>query len=48
MTDPMSEVRRLLREKVELLATGLYGSDDAVIVQIDARVQQLAELASNA
>eukprot|EP00878_Enallax_costatus_P021260 GHUV01022502.1.p1 GENE.GHUV01022502.1~~GHUV01022502.1.p1 ORF type:complete len:531 (+),score=261.65 GHUV01022502.1:951-2543(+) len=41
--DPLMEVRRLLKEKVELLASGLYGRDDAVILQIDARVQALAE-----
>jgi hypothetical protein len=44
---PMEEVRRLLKEKAELLATGLYGRDDGVIMQIDARVQALAELAAN-
>lgn len=43
---PMAEVRRLLKEKAELLATGLYGREDAVIGQIDARVQLLAELAA--
>jgi hypothetical protein len=42
-SNPLSEVRRLLKEKVELLASGLYNRDDAVILQIDARVQQLAE-----
>lgn len=42
-SNPLSEVRRLLKEKVELLASGLYGRDDAVILQIDARVQALAE-----
>eukprot|EP00775_Hariotina_reticulata_P003803 gene3803-4060_t len=41
--NPLSEVRRLLKEKVELLASGLYSRDDAVILQIDARVQHLAE-----
>ncbi len=35
------EVRRLLKERNELLATGLYARDDALIVQIDARVQEL-------
>jgi hypothetical protein len=43
---PMAEVRRLLKEKAELLATGLYGREDAVIQQIDMRVQALAELAA--
>lgn len=43
---PMTEVRRLLKEKAELLATGLYTRDDVVIMQIDARVQALAELAA--
>lgn len=43
---PMEEVRRLLKEKAELLATGLYERDDGVIMQIDARVQALAELAA--
>jgi hypothetical protein len=42
---PMVEVRRLLKEKAELLATGLYGREDAVIQHIDMRVQALAELA---
>jgi hypothetical protein len=42
----MAEVRRLLKEKAELLSTGLYGRQDAVILQIDARVQALAELAA--
>jgi hypothetical protein len=45
-SSPMAEVRRLLKEKAELLATGLYGREDAVIGQIDARVQALAELAA--
>lgn len=41
--DSITEVRRLLKEKVELLSSGLYNKDDAVILQIDARVQELAE-----
>jgi hypothetical protein len=41
--DPLAEVRRLLKEKVELLASGLYARDDPVVLQIDARVQALAE-----
>jgi hypothetical protein len=45
-SSPMAEVRRLLKEKAELLSTGLYGRQDAVILQIDARVQALAELAA--
>lgn len=45
-SSPMAEVRRLLKEKAELLATGLYGREDAVIQQIDMRVQALAELAA--
>jgi hypothetical protein len=36
-------VRRLLKEKVELLASGLYARDDPVVLQIEARVQALAE-----
>jgi hypothetical protein len=36
------EIKRLLQEKVDLLATGLYTRDDAVILQIEARVQALA------
>ncbi len=39
----MAEVRRLLREKAELLRTGLYRREDALVVQIDARIQQLVE-----
>jgi hypothetical protein len=41
--DPLSEVRRLLKEKVELLSSGLYARDDPVVLQIEARVQALAE-----
>ncbi|WIA21573.1 hypothetical protein OEZ85_000765 [Tetradesmus obliquus] len=37
------KVRRLLKEKVELIASGLYARDDPVVLQIDARVQALAE-----
>jgi hypothetical protein len=46
--DQLSEVRRLLKEKVELLASGLYARDDPVVLQIDARVQALAEQQLNA
>jgi len=32
----MAEVRRLMKEKSELLRTGLYSHDDAVINQVSA------------
>jgi hypothetical protein len=41
--DMIREVRRLLAEKAELLASGLYTREDFVIQQLDRRVQQLAE-----
>ena len=41
--DVLREVRRLLAEKAELLASGLYIREDVVIQQLDRRVQQLAE-----
>jgi hypothetical protein len=39
----MAEVRRLLREKAELLATGLYSREDSLLKQIDTRIQQVVE-----
>ena len=39
----LKELRRLLSEKAELLASGLYKRDDIVIQQLDMRVQQLAQ-----
>ncbi|CAG9461809.1 unnamed protein product [Pedinophyceae sp. YPF-701] len=41
-TEVMGEVRRLLREKAELLGTGLYSAEDPVIRELDARVATLA------
>lgn len=35
------EVRRLMGRRTELLQSGAYGEDDALIVKIDERVQQL-------
>lgn len=40
----LSEIRRLLRRKSELLATGAYERNDPLIQRIDDRVAQLAGL----
>jgi hypothetical protein len=40
----LSEIRRLLRRKSELLATGAYTRSDPLIQRIDDRVAQLAGL----
>ena len=37
----LAEIRRLLAEKAELLATGIYSREDPVIVELDAQVQSL-------
>ena len=37
----MEEVRRLLAERAELLATGVYARDDPFIVELDAQMAQL-------
>lgn len=41
----LQELRRLLKERAQLLSTGLYGPKDDVIAAIDARMQQLADAA---
>jgi hypothetical protein len=38
----MAEVRRLLKERAELLSSGLYSRGDEVIAELDARVAALA------
>jgi hypothetical protein len=35
-------VRRLLKEKTDLLLTGSYGRTDPLIEALDARIEQLA------
>jgi hypothetical protein len=35
------EVRRLLRERAELIATGVYTRGDEVVAQMDSKIAQL-------
>lgn len=39
----LGEIKRLLRRKSELIASGAYGRDDPLIARIEARVMELAE-----
>lgn len=42
----VAELRRLLGEKAELLATGIYTREDAVIVELDAQIQAVSFMQS--
>jgi len=38
----LAEIKRLLRRKSELVASGAYSRDDPLIVRIEQRVMELA------
>jgi len=38
----LNEIKRLLRRKSELVATGAYSREDPLIVRIEQRVMELA------
>lgn len=40
-TSSTAEMRRLARERATLVATGIYGADDALIQQLDVRMGRL-------